>query len=168
MKDINREGAHFTVICKRCNKKHKNLDKQLGKSNWRKALKTTKRLKKGFYDPTHYVQKMGSKAGSSKGGLESVKKQRKNKPYWFIKTPFDSNSEREIAINIYYQYGIRLIEGKNCHVPISNKEYDFFIKDCFIEYHPWDRKKTLSEYYQERRNILNKNGYKNYPLIIIK
>ena len=52
-------------------------------------------------------------------------------------------------------------------------QFDFFINNLvFVEFHPpqnYDGKKieTVKSYYQGRRKILDENGYKNYPLIVI-
>lgn len=88
-----------------------------------------------------------------------------------MNVPFDSNAEREIAINLYYQYKLSLIEGKTCHIGIGRCEYDFLINKSFIEYHPFNLlfdKCNLENYYKKRRKNLDKNGYKGYPLIIIR
>jgi len=50
----------------------------------------------------------------------------------------------------------------------------FFIKKkVFVEYHPIvsyyeNGKKSVKEYYNYKRDILNKYGYSKYPLIIIE
>jgi len=74
---------------------------------------------------------------------------------------------------IHYQFKIKLKERKNVHFLVGFKEIDFFIHDCFIEHHPYnplyDKKDIkLKGYYKKRRKALNENGYKDFPLIIIK
>jgi len=90
--------------------------------------------------------------------------------YKFKQCYFDSKGELEIARCIYYQLNIKLKERISCHFLIGLKEIDFFINNCFIEYHPavWNYNKYHNDYYQKRRELLNKNGYKKYPLLVIK
>ena len=134
----------------------------------KKNNETCKRLKLGaFYNP-----KIHNKI-CKKAGLNSIKSQRENKPYYFHKVPFDSNFEREIGMNISYQLNIKLKEGINCHVIVGGKEIDFFIRGCFIEPHPINYffnkyYKNDKDYYLKRRKILDENGYKKYKLIVIK
>jgi len=121
--------------------------------------------------PKKYFENLSkfSKSSGKSGGLASIKSRRKNFPYWFKGISFDSNGEREIAMNIYYQFNIKLEERKNCHVRIGLKEYDFFVNNIFIEFHPWNMNhNSMKDYIKERRTNLNRNGYKEYPLLIIK
>lgn len=156
------------------------------------AAKVNKKNKTSVYDPK--IREIGSKIG----GKISAKIHKKNKTGIFnpkirikggeIQGPktakilrekkrikvgnlniyFDSYKEAEIGLSIHYQIE-KLKEGQNYQKNVGRKLFDFFIKGCFIEHHPWDwQKRTPKRYYQERRKILNKNRYKNYPLIIIK
>ncbi len=107
------------------------------------------------------------------GGLKSLTVRREFFPFIFMSCSFDSWKELEIAMCIYYQFNIKLKERRNCHILVGNKEFDFFINGCFIEYHPynsWYKTNKIPEkdYYKIRRNVLNKNGYKDYKLIVIK
>ena len=191
-----REGKGFfnPEIRKRARETQKKLKKgfynskvqsRLGKIGGHNSQKTLKRLKKGLYNlevknigrkvSQQTCKKLGigiwnfkaQSAGGKIGGLIAVKIQRENKPYYFHKVPFDSNSEKEMGMNLSYQFKIKLKEGVNCHIRIGGKEFDFLIGNCFIEFHPWDRKYSIKEYYKERRKILDKNGYKNFNLIVI-
>lgn len=111
-----------------------------------------------------------------KNGLNTVMKIRLNKPYYYNNIPHDSGEERKVS-NIFCNFGMDLVEGKTVHVRIGRKEFDwksnglnkFGIEDdTFIEYHPWDKNKTDKEYYEERRKVLDKNGYENNELIVVK
>ena len=112
---------------------------------------------------------------SKKAGLASILNQRKNSLYIFKNVHFDSYREQEIAMCLFYQYKIKLKEGINCHVIIGGKEFDFLIKKykCFIEQHSFSRNNidknfvTCKKYFYKRRKILDKNGYKDYNLIVI-
>lgn len=60
------------------------------------------------------------------------------------------------------------INGENCNALIGGKEFDFCIKDAFIEIHPWDRNgRSYEEYYDMRRSILDKFGYKDSKLLVV-
>ena len=88
--------------------------------------------------------------------------------YKFKNYYFDSKGEVEIAINLYYQYNIDL--NTDCHFIVENKEYDFLVRQLktFLEYHPFDLYRTKEQYYKQRRDTLNKNGYKDYNLVVIR
>lgn len=129
-----------------------------------KSNKTNKKNKTGLWDPK--IRAMGSKIG----GLKSVEVNRKNKPYVFNNIHFDSNKEREFAMNINFQYK-KLGEGVNCHIKVGSKTIDFLLEmfKCFIEFHPYDMNGlSYKEYIRQRREVLNANNYKNYGLIVIK
>ena len=92
---------------------------------------------------------------------------------YFNNILFYSPRECEMAMNIYYQLNNKLKINNNCHISIGRYEFDFFINNTFIEVHPynnWDMKKgiTATKYYNNRRKILNKNGYKDYPLLVLQ
>lgn len=60
------------------------------------------------------------------------------------------------------------IPYKTLHVPIGNKEVDFIFKDTVYEYHPYDfTGKSKTEYFNERRQLLDDNGYNKYKLVVI-
>ena len=87
---------------------------------------------------------------------------------------YDSYRESEFALNITHQF-VELKEGKNYQFKIKDSDLDFFIEEykCFIEFHPYNslydkEDVTLSNYETKRRDLLDKNGYKDYNLIIIK
>jgi hypothetical protein len=56
---------------------------------------------------------------------------------------------------------------KDVHDLIGHKEIDFFINNVFIEYHSYNFHGE-KDYFKQRRNNLNKNGYKDYNLVVIK
>jgi|TARA_B100001971_G_C18239214_1_gene569570 hypothetical protein len=106
--------------------------------------------------------------------LLALESRRKNYPYEFMDCLFDSEDERKLCkIFVNHKLMIKPEEGKNIHFRINNYHIDFLIKDeVFVEYHPpmtyGTRKgETVKSYYEERREILDKNGYRKYPLVTI-
>lgn len=100
-------------------------------------------------------------------GINGIKISRQNKPYWFMKTPFDSLEEKECAKLFHKHLAWIPKEGINCHIELKNGEIDFLVNDIFIEYHRWESKNKINEYYQKRRKILDKNG-KNNELFVFR
>ena len=106
--------------------------------------------------------------------LLALESRRKNYPYKFMNCLFDSDSERKLC-KIFLKNNLikKPIEKKNIHFRLGRHHVDFFLKNkVFVEYHPpitYGRSKgeTLQSYYDYKRNVLDKNGYKNYPLIVI-
>ena len=106
--------------------------------------------------------------------LLALESRRKNYPYKFMGCLFDSDSERRLC-EIFVNRGLinKPEEGKNIHFKINRSHVDFFIqKEVFVEFHPplkygLKSGETVKSYYQEKRKILDKNGYENYPLIVI-
>lgn len=130
-----------------------------GKIGGKNAQKTLKRLNKSFYNSE--VQ--------SKLGVNVQKTLRENfRNLKFKGQYYDSKSEIEISLCLQEQYNYVPKEGETLHIRIGNMECDYLLKKTFIEFHPWDMKLTHREYFNNRRKVLNKNGYKNYPLIVIK
>jgi len=106
--------------------------------------------------------------------LLALESRRKNYPYKFMNCLFDSDSERKLC-EIFVKNGIIIKpeEGKNIHFRINKHHVDFFImKRIFVEYHPIvnyeSGKETTKTYYLKKRKILDDNGYKNFPLIVIE
>lgn len=106
--------------------------------------------------------------------LLALESKRKNYPYKFMDCFFDSNEERLICKKLI-ENGIikKPLEKENIHFRIGRFHIDFFIdKKLFIEFHPprrFGRKiETEESYYNERRKLLDQNGYKDYPFILIK
>ena len=135
----------------------------------KKSLQSQKENKTGFFDPKN-ARKNG-KIGGPIGGAMTAEILRNNYGYSFKRVKYFSMAEREFAVNIYYQIG-KLIVGKNYQVKIGSKTFDFFINNTFIEYHPhipgWYNKYSPKQYYNQRRQILDENGYENYSLIVIR
>lgn len=155
---------------KRTKELHPNLARNLMKKNItnemraKTALKTLKKYDM-FRKETKKFRELHPNFS-----LDNLEKRRKNFPFWYWKIPFDSNQEKEFCkLLVKYKVITRPAKNKNCHIIISGKDVDFLIskKKLFIEYHPWDFNKNRN-YYYERRRLLNKNGYSNYSLIIIK
>jgi hypothetical protein len=116
------------------------------------------------------IQSMGGKIGGKISGLIAVEKIRNSSNFIFMRVHYSSIREMEIGMCIYYQIE-KLEVGKNYQVNVSGKLIDFLIEQykCFIEYHSWDRKGLSDEeYYKQRRDNLNKNGYKDYNLVVIR
>lgn len=106
--------------------------------------------------------------------LLALESRRKNYPYEFMGCLFDSDSERRLCrIFIRHKLMDKPIEGKNVHFKISRHHVDFLVQNkVFVEFHPpmsYGRNKgeTVKSYYEEKRKVLDQNGYKNYPLIVI-
>lgn len=125
------------------------------------AHKIMKKNKLGFYN-----SKVQSKLGKI-GGAKTAEILRNKYGYSFKGIKYSSNMEREIAICIYYQFE-KIKEGKNYQIKIGNCHIDFFINDIFIEFHPYNALYDRDNYYLQRRKLLNENGYKDYPLLVIK
>lgn len=106
--------------------------------------------------------------------LLALESRRKNYPYEFMGCLFDSDSERRLC-KLFLENSLinKPEEGKNIHFKIKHYHVDFFIKNkVFVEYHPpadYGRTKgeTIKSYYNYKRNVLDKNGYKDFPLIVI-
>jgi rRNA maturation protein Nop10 len=188
-----REGNTLLSICsnagKMCKKIHPNQFSMMGKKaqqRWRGSKQqkiwcgkggkvSIRRLhQKRKADPEFDRQfrnmciENGKKYGPI-GGLKAIEINRKNKPYWFRGIPFDSQKEREVAKWFIKNRLIKNVNKTNCHIKLKGGEIDFFLQNkVFIEFHPWDiYGKTIEQYYNERRKLLDSNGYKSYPLIVV-
>lgn len=94
----------------------------------------------------------------------------KNKNLVFNGAHFMSKPEIEIAMCLHYQEILKLKLYSNYQVKILRKFIDFYVEkyNCFIEVHPMEKWKLNSiDYYRERREVLNKGGYKNSSLLLI-
>lgn len=105
--------------------------------------------------------------------LLALESRRRNYPYEFMGCFFDSENERLLCKKLIERGLIKKpIEKVNIHFRIGRYHIDFFIQNkLFVEYHP-PRKfgrtiETKDSYYKERRKLLDENGFKNYPLIVI-
>lgn len=68
-------------------------------------------------------------------------------------------------------FGITPIEGVNCHIRMGDtkKTVDFRpAENLFIEYHPRDWNLTHEQYYDQRRKLLDENGFQKCRLVIAK
>lgn len=171
------KGGKATI--EKCKKNNSGI---FSKNSHKKSQRTRKQLKIGIYNPK--VRSKGGKRGQKTikrlklTSFHNPKLNRKNRlniiknkgTFYFKGIYYDSNSEREFAMNIYYQLE-KLKLWENYQVVVLRKHIDFLIEryKCFIEFHPYDLKKlTSNEYYNERREVLNKGGFKDYNLIVIK
>lgn len=132
-----------------------------GKIGGRKAAETNRRNKtSAFFDTL--IQRAA--------GLAAVAKRRKDYPYWFMGVPFDSKEERKMAMLLNSLCGFVPEEGVNCHVKVGGGEIDFKVGTVFLEYHPcpqWYDGRTIEEYKTDRRQLLDKNGYRRNSLIVV-
>lgn len=143
-------------------------NKKNGTSLWdskvrRKCYETQKNNKLGFFD-----SKLQSKLGK-----KGAKRLRENKGYYWKGNYFASSRECEIGMCVSYQFNIKLKEGVNFQKEVDYKSFDYFLFNyLFLEFHQvlkfFQPDETEKSYYKKRRNILNENGYKDYPLIVIK
>jgi hypothetical protein len=128
-----------------------------------KSIQRQKKFKLSWYNSD--VQRKNG----IKGGAATIKLLRNKKRIKFNNIYFDSYFECEIGMCIHYQIE-KIKEGKNYQFKVNSKWIDFLVNKykCFVEVHPWDNKRTHSEYYYWRRNILDLNGYRDYKLLVIK
>ena len=173
-------------------KKYHQNHVKIGKIGGHNAQKTLKKEEKGLYGMTHLQHiKSGQKSqreqrknlvkylsdrskGGKKGGPASQISIRKNKPYWFLQTPFASSQENHAAKVFFFNYLFVPDEGKSCHIRVDGGELDFKLFDfIFCEYHPFRNNRdrhniTFTRYYKQRRRLLDENGFTNNPLIVFK
>jgi hypothetical protein len=153
---------------------------EIRSKNGRKAIKKCLKIReeKRKRDPV-FDKKLGD--ASRRAGLKTIKELRKGYIYKYLGVCFDSgktkHSELKCAKSFHEWFNWIPKDGKNCHIQIGGKEIDFKINkelitekdDVFIEFHPFDLKgKSLTEYYIERRKILDKNGFKKNKLFVLK
>lgn len=122
----------------------------------------------GFFD-SKQQSKMGKRGGQKTGEIL-----RQNSQYIWKKTKFMSNMEKSCAKIILKEP----YEGVNCHIKVGSKIFDFFPNEndsmfinCFVEFHPilkfFRPNETLESYYDDRRKILDNNGFKDKKLIVL-
>ncbi|MBU3912954.1 MAG: hypothetical protein KKB21_02190 [Nanoarchaeota archaeon] len=105
--------------------------------------------------------------------LLALESHRKNYPYKFMDCLFDSEQERALCQKLVEKGLIETpIEKENIHFRIGRRHIDFFIQNkVFVEFHPpiklGNKRETREGYYQERRKLLDENGFKSYPLVLI-
>ena len=84
---------------------------------------------------------------------------------------FRSSPESEVAKLLFDKLGIVPFWGINREVMINGKMSDFYpqVLGCFIEYHPmnhiFEPRTDRNLYYQDRRELLDSNGYEETELI---
>lgn len=149
-------------------KKHPRLYKKQRSISAKIACNTVKRLSKSHKTCEKLKIGIWNKNNRVKGGLETLKFIRLNKPYKFLNVLFDSNEEKEVAKMLHNTLQFVPIERKNCHVKIGTKEFDFILNDIVIDYHPWDKRYTLKQYFNIRRKILDNSGYRHCKYYVFK
>jgi len=178
---LKENSEYFSRMAKKLHK----INPNHSKNNIRKAHRTMRKLGK-FYEHQRFaalkcieknpnqLKEMSKKAHNMYPlALLALESRRKNYPYEFMSCLFDSEDERRLCKKLVEKGLIKKpIEKINIHFRIRNFHIDFFIQNkLFIEYHP-PRKfgrviETEESYYLERRRLLDENGFKNIPLIVI-
>lgn len=175
-------SEYYSKLAKRLQKKNPEHSRR----NMKKAHETMKRngtfyshqreaTLKCMEKHPHQLKQMSKRVHELYPDLahRSRKKQRENSPYWYKNCRFDSNQEREVCKLLV---GHNLIdvptEGKNTQFRIQNYQIDFFIKEkIFLEFHPpiryGDEIETEETYFKKRRKILDENGFREFPLVVI-
>lgn len=109
-------------------------------------------------------------ASRRKAGKKAFKTIVAGQPYVWQNVHFMSNLEMECAKLIL----TKPIDGVNCNVNVSGKIIDFYPQEDdlmfqgkFVEYHPWDRRQTLEEYEEKRKQVIENSEYKGTELIVI-
>lgn len=105
--------------------------------------------------------------------LLALESRRKNYPYKFMACSFDSNQEKLLCEKLI-EGGLieKPLEKINVHFIVGKCHIDFFIQNkLFLEYHPLRKFgriiDTEGSYFNERRKLLDENGFKNKPLVVI-
>ncbi|PIN77159.1 hypothetical protein COV15_02935 [Candidatus Woesearchaeota archaeon CG10_big_fil_rev_8_21_14_0_10_34_12] len=181
MERLKGNSEHFSMMAKKLQEINPNFSRE----NMKKAHETMK--KKGTFNEHQklaalkcmeknpkQLKEMSDKAHKLYPlALLALESRRKNYPYEFMGCLFDSEQEREIGKKLI---GSKLIEKPiekvNTHFRIGKCHIDFFIQNkIFLEFHPvrkFGRKiETVDDYNNERRKLLDENGFKNHPLIVI-
>jgi len=173
---------YFSMMAKKLQEKNPNHSvhnmkkahetmKKLGNFNEHQRLAALKCMEKN----PNQLKEMSKKAHKLYSlGLLALESRRKNYPYRFMGCLFDSNQER-ILCKKFVEKGIikEPIEKVNVHFRIGKCHIDFFIKNkVFIEFHPprtfGKTIETADSYFQKRRKLLDENGFKDYPLVLIE
>ena len=174
-------SEYFSMMARRLQE----IDPEFSRRNMKKAHETMK--SKGIFNKhqknaalkcmekyPNQLKEMSKKAHELYPlALMALESNRAKWPYEFMGCLFDSESERRLCkIFINNELMTAPIEKENVHYRVNKRHIDFFIKNkVFVEYHPPasynGKKETVEEYYNQRRSILDKNGYQEYPLIVI-
>ncbi len=179
------KGKHHSEEAKRKNSEA-NKGKKLGEGHRRKISEAIKGEKNHWYGK-HHSRETRRKMSDAKqkfarenpqrcyelcarAGISALKSRRQNSPYLIGDVPFDSSEERQAMILLCKKFNLVPIEGVNCHVQVNCGEIDFRPTDnLFIEYHFWDRDGlTSDQYYEQRRKLLDENGFQNCELIVAR
>jgi len=159
------------------------LQSKRGKKGGKASVIINKKNKTGFWDleirQKNNENRRKNKIGffnpkiQSKLGKKGAKRLREKKGYYWKGNYFASSRECEIGMCISYQFNIKLKEGINFQKEVDSKSFDFFLFNYFfLEFHQvlkfFQPDETDESYYQKRRSVLNKNGYKDYLLTVIK
>jgi hypothetical protein len=147
------------------------LTRQQRIENGRKSGRISQRVMKvrgiGFYG-------LSFKQHSDMGKLNGVKSIKILRKKYLYKHPkylgviFDSESEVLLCKMLMKRYSsFKPIQNVTVHRKVGCKEFDFLVRNTFFDFHSFDVNKSLSQYYKERREILNDNGYDNACYIVL-
>src|SRR3989344_5788949 len=126
--------------------------------------------RKAMYITREKLKQAGRlKAVAQKGGQNAIQVIRETKGIPFEEYKFDSQEEL-----LWYKHHKKLGRKIEVHKKVGEKEFDFYLQETntFHEHHPilqfmkTYKIKEMYEYGKERRNCLDKNGYKNATLVI--
>jgi ribosomal protein S14 len=131
------------------------------------GIKSQKNIKKRKKEDKDYADSL--EQSRKNGGLEGIRRKRKDSPYVFMGVPFDSPQEMECAKLLNKHFAWIPKDGVNCHIQMDGGEIDFKIEkelikqknDIFFEHHNY-----YNNYSKERRDILDRNGYKKNKLFV--
>jgi len=152
------------------NKKYHKQKVDIAKKLWQEEefrKKQSDGLKKNYKE--NYMKRH---ADAVRAGKISFQTRKNNFPYKMLGISFRSRGEQEIAKYLLEKHNLVVENRINCNVPVDKYEIDFFLFNVlFLEYHPlcehYHPGETTEEYYKMRRDILDKNNYENYPLIVV-
>lgn len=182
IKESGKAKEYFSYMARKLQKK----DPEHSRRNMKKAHETMKK-NGNFYSHQkeatlkcmqkhpNQLKQMGKRAQELYPDLayRARRKQRENRPCWYKDCRFDSNQEREVCkLLVKHSLIEKPIEGENVQFRIKNYEIDFFLKQkVFLEFHPpinlGNKRETEESYFNKRRQILDENGFKDYPLVLI-
>lgn len=156
LRRVNKTGFYGMSFEKRSN---------IGKKNWKKSNEINKRNKTGFYGMSH---KQRSEIGK-RSGPKTIKILRERRQWLkFGGISYDSKQEVLLSQKLEKKYSsFHPIQNVTVHRTVGHKEFDFLVRNTFIDYHALDISKSLQQYYDERRKILNENGFSNANYIVL-
>ena len=93
-----------------------------------------------------------------------------NSPFKFMNIGWhNSPLQRDITKLLFEKLSIVPIKGENCQIYYKGGEHDFNILGFIYEPHSLDcmgRTETKEQYYQRKRDTMNRNGFKEHELVV--